>query len=62
MERYLCISLLSLHIIWMNVLIILRERRESFGLLVHRGSERERERDCEWCTVELCIPPLLNII
>ena len=29
----------------MNVLIILRERRESFDCLVHRGSERERERE-----------------
>ena len=29
----------------MNVLIILRERRESFGFFVRRGSERERERE-----------------
>jgi hypothetical protein len=41
-----CISLLFLHILWVNVLIIERERRESSGFLVHRGSERE-ERDCE---------------
>ena len=30
-----------MHIIWVNVLIILRERRESSSCLVHRGSERE---------------------
>ena len=55
-----CISLLFFHILWENVLIILRERREIFGYLVHRGSEREREKDCKWCVVELCISPLLN--
>ena len=34
-----------MHIIWVNVLIILRERRESSRCLVCRGSEGERERE-----------------
>ena len=45
-----------MHIIWVNVLIILRERRESFGCLVRRGSEGERERLRVVCSGTLYFP------